>query len=460
MIQFPDSAEEFYRLRDDRTNRCSGNRSYQNVRCALSLSEDAATTLPGQAMFITAANLLSRWCRDVVLIAPSIGVHSSLAFGATDLRGFVLSQMRDADPFGSFAAAQGPIAVPIALVIGKPYLHVVATNSVHISANGWLAGMSHRNRIDQPCTDTSNCLGAVAASCLGVAQTFKLAIRVPEERYFREGIFDLFSLSWSNGNPALQSDVWPQQTEIGRVLMVGAGSVASSAAYCMRLTGLAGDIAILDKDIVKVENFNRSPIFGRHCFGSNKCEAIADFLKGSSLVADPHVLWWDEFMRPRNRMDFDYDLWLPLANDFGVRFSIQNNLPPLMIHASTSANWGVNHGRHIPGRGDCLADRFPDTKAADFACATAELTTTEGAVDAALPFSSLFAGLLITADIVRSQLPDYPQVPNFAFLDWYGTFETIQKWDRSARPGCICGQQILAMHESFNGKTRHWKLSQ
>jgi hypothetical protein len=34
----------------------------------------------------------------------------------------------------------------------------------------------------------------------------------------------------------------------------------------------------------------------------------------------------------------------------------------------------------------------------------------------------MFAGLLIAADLVRAQLPDYPQIPNFALFDWYGPF--------------------------------------
>ena len=42
--------------------------------------------------------------------------------------------------------------------------------------------------------------------------------------------------------------------------MVGAGSVGS-AVYCMRLAGVTGKVKVLDKDVIKIENFNRSPIF-------------------------------------------------------------------------------------------------------------------------------------------------------------------------------------------------------
>jgi hypothetical protein len=150
---------------------------------------------------------------------------------------------------------------------------------------------------------------------------------------------------------------------------------------------------------------------------------------------------------------------LPLANEFGVRHAMQHSVPPLMIHASTTANWGVNHGRHVPGRDDCLTDRFPVTVSADeLTCATAQVEIANVSVDAALPFASMFAGLLIAADLVRAQLLDYPHVPNFALFDWYGSLDAIQAWDRKPRSGCICRDQGRAFHERFNATTKYGKF--
>ena len=131
-----------------------------------------------------------------------------------------------------------------------------------------------------------------------------------------------------------------------------------------------------------------------------------------------------------------------------------------MIHASTpSKNWGVNHGRHIPGRDDCLADRFPVEASSDnLTCASGQVETSETVMDAALAFASLFAGLLITADLIRAQLPEYPQVPDFAFLDWYGSLDAIQTWNRKPRAACICREQGYDFHEQFNGSTKYWGL--
>ncbi len=241
--------------------------------------------------------------------------------------------------------------------------------------------------------------------------------------------------------------------------MVGVGSVGSSAAYCMRLARLAGRITIVDKDYVGVENFNRSPVFGYRTFGLPKSEAVAQFLRGSPLSPEPLPVWFDELIQQRTRESFDFDTWLPLANEFNVRANMQHNVPPLMIHASTSANWGVNHGRHVPGRDDCIIDRFRvGVSASDLACATGKITIQGSSIDAALPFSSFFAGLLVASDLVRAQLPEYPQIPNFAFLDWYGAFDTIQAWNKKPQAGCICTQQGRAFHERFNHRTKHWPL--
>jgi hypothetical protein len=137
---------------------------------------------------------------------------------------------------------------------------------------------------------------------------------------------------------------------------------------------------------------------------------------------------------------------------------MQSNLPPLMIHASTGADWGVYHGRHIPGRDDCLADRFPDDVPVDaMACSTAPIPTQQGSVDAALPFASLFAGLLVVADLVRSNISGYPQVENYANVDWHGQV-VVQKANRLPRPGCACIQERKSFHDRFNADSKYRHL--
>lgn len=452
---FPTSAAEFYELRDDRTNRCTAVRGYQNTTCILYLSSSLAETKAAQVTFLAAANLLSRWCRRVTLVAPCVALHPALGSPSGNLIETALKQMRDADPFGSFCAQDSPpqSVHDIALCVGDDVPELPAARPVFVNAVGWLASISQKRPSPILRTENENCVGPIAAACFGVAQVFKMALGIPENSLLRDGIFDLFRLDWTD---TLNAGPSPE-TDIGRLLMVGAGSVGSSAVYCMRMASVTGEITILDKDIVKIENFNRSPIFGRQTIGLSKSKAAAAHLAKSGLRAIALPVWWNDYIKKQYRKTFPFDVWLPLANDFGVRFSMQNNVPPLMIHASTTANWGVNHGRHLPSTDDCLADRFPnDGTSADLVCATGETIVQDERIDAALPFCSLFAGLLVTAELLRLQLPNYPQVPNFALLDWYATLDTIQKWDKAPRSSCICREQNRDFHQMFNKTTRHW----
>lgn len=49
-------------------------------------------------------------------------------------------------------------------------------------------------------------------------------------------------LEWSDEPRPLS---WPWSVDVGKVLMVGAGSVGSAAAYCARIAGLRGSVDIL-----------------------------------------------------------------------------------------------------------------------------------------------------------------------------------------------------------------------
>ncbi len=198
MNDFPTTAEEFYKLRDDRTNRSTNSRGYQDAAVAVHLSPAAAATAGAQTMLLVSANLLSRWCRKVTIVMPPTETHPALDMGSGDLGELVMAQMRDADPFGDFRiAASGDITSQMALWIGGGGQERPSPTGVFINASGWLASVSTKQPIDLPAGEDGNRLGAIAAACLGVAQIFKIAVGMPPTHYLREGILDLFRLDWS-----------------------------------------------------------------------------------------------------------------------------------------------------------------------------------------------------------------------------------------------------------------------
>lgn len=178
-------------------------------------------------------------------------------------------------------------------------------------------------------------------------------------------------------------------------------------------------------------------------------------LENSSLRLTAVESWWDEFASTKDTNDFD--ICLPLANERGVRWSMQHNAPPLMLHGSTGINGGVNFGRHLPGRGDCLVERFPETGGAPLVCATSKVSTPAGALDAALPFASVFAGLLVVADLGRLLMRCDPQVPNLAVMDFGSDLSTPLLIDRKAHPGCFCQDQgAIARRIRSNTRYAHY----
>jgi hypothetical protein len=460
MNQFPATAEEFYTLRDDRTNRCVATRRYQAARCLVTIDEALLNTFTGQVMLVTTCNLLSRWCRSVRVVCPQVSAHPLAGRGERHLKDAILTQMQDADPFGDFDfASEDKGHAEIQLHIGSD-LRAVAPMYAVITASGWYATLSKSGPISLPTSNDENCLGAIAAACLGVAQVFKYAIQSSNLPPLSEGVFDLFTLRRLKDDERIEVMPFAPAPNLGRMLMVGAGSVGSAAAYCLRALNASGDLMIVENDIVKIENFNRSPIFGKHCFAVNKAEAVAMSLGNSNINVQSFPGWWDDFIKAHGRKPHAYDIWFPLANEFGVRWSMQNNVPPLMVHASTTANWGVNHARHIPSKDDCLADRFPESvQKESLECSTSTIAMPEAAVDAALPFLSLFGGLLIAAELARLQIDGYPHAPNFAHIDFGGSLDHVQAWDKKARADCICKDHSKELHKTLNGETMYAQLS-
>ena len=454
---FPQTAAEFYARRDDRTNRCTLRREYQHTRCLVTGDARFLNTRVGQTLFVTACNLLSRWCRHVELAVPGEDCHALLNLPCVReprLYGAVLAMMTDADPFGVFAVVKTPSTnCDIQLHLG-PNPVQYSPHLVCAAANGWLAELATNGPISLELKG-DNSIGALAAACLSGAQVFKIA--TTHEPVLRDGVLNLWNLSWSEEGVNTSGDA-ACEGDVGSIVLIGAGSVGSAAVYSMHMAGITTQVRVIEGDRVKVENFNRSPLFGRQTYGANKGHALQIALANSSVgILEVHEGWWDSYVQQHGRPQGD--LWLPLANEFGVRWSVQNNYPPVMVHASTGVNWTVNFGRHIPLRDDCMMDRFPDDAPVEaIACATGQVQVRDTRIDAALPFASLFAGVLIAADILRLTIPGYPHTPNYSAVDFGGTMESIHSWDRQPRSGCICTKQLPGLFTSVNNGSRYANL--
>lgn len=365
--------------------------------------------------------------------------------------------MSDADPFGKFTTvSKNNDEERLTLYLGSRE-PMPPPSSVTIDAAGWYAALNKSLPAAVCAEHAINPFGSLVAACLGVAELFKMACCLPQEQLSPPLVFDCFRLQTVTGDTI--SLAYPTKVDFGRLLLVGAGSVGSALAYVIKIIAPHGELAVVDDDKVKIENFNRSPIFGVGNLGLSKAQAIETFLK-DVLSVKSYDKDWNSFLEIcPDRKTMPFDVWIAVANEKNVRAAMQNAFPPLMIHASTGRNWLVNFGRHIPFRDDCLLDRFPSSaNEAQMKCSMVQVALPEGTVDAALPFLSFLAGVLIAADLVRLNLPGYPQTPNHCFFGFSDKF-VANGWDRSAYENCICRKQSFDIWSNLNRMTKFAALT-
>lgn len=439
MRPFPDSADAFYDLRDDRTNRCPGTDGYQNQHVAVACHPRVLDTARGLLMLQVSAALLARWCRRTSIVASAAAPVES-----------VVTRMEDADPFGSFKRVDSvPDDADLVLDLGGS---AGIRGAVRAQGWGWLAAVGPGAPLTADTTPEPCLLGAAAAACLGVAEVFRRAVGL--EPLLDTRCIDMFGLAVT-GLP--QRVAAPPSRDLGPVLLVGAGAVGSAVAYITAACGFTGRFTVIDLDEVKVENFNRSPLFGRATYGRRKASVVAEALRASGSWADAFDRSWDEFVTTHSLTDYRGGVWVPVADEQNVRWSIQHNYPPLAVHASTSPNWTVSFGRHLPGLDDCLLCRFPVAASdeSSLGCSTANVHV-QGvpATSAALPFVALLAGVLVVAELARLTVrPSASSQPNWAQLDLYPPGFALQTAAREPLASCECGSQV-AVSRRINGGTR------
>lgn len=404
--------------------------------------------------------MLSRWCRQIEFGFPDTPLVERLQLASfKTLHERIAAEVNDADPFGRFTfRAPRSADVQYALGVGKG-----ASNEpvdFTIDGDGWLAcagkgdrsfGISHRG---------SNTVGPALAACIGVADAFKVATRMPDASRVRGVVLSGFELGPADlATPKGPPEV-AERVPLGNVEVIGLGSVGSGVVYLLAMLPIFGSARLVDHDVVKIENLNRSPLFGVSDVAKPKVEVAERYLR-PFVTVEAYPYRYDEFIKLEGRRPGDVDLMLALANDFGVRSFIENNFPPVQVYGTTTPDWGINYHRHIPLREDCSLCRFPtDGEQANFVCSETQIETEQGErVDAALPFLSMAAAALTVGDLMKLQLPGYPFTPNFAFLDFKDGLEFILPYQRMPQASCACTSRSIGIHRRYLKGTRFGPLS-
>ncbi len=381
-------------------------------------------TPAGHLLLTALCNLLARAHRRIALVGDLTGgLLCGDAFSSRRLEAATAGLITAIHPFRDVVVtARVPDCDPL-LRIGLGC--VAGSWDVRVGARGWMADFGTAAETIEP----DALWGAALAACLAANCAFQRQLDRPVAI---DGTFNL----WERGAPGGAQGPAPAPVDVGRVLQAGVGGVGSAVDYWLALVGVAGSWLLVDGDSVSIDNLNRQVYFlasDTVYAGSarNKAQTVAARM-GPVVEADPH--WYGT---TDATVEGSYDLVLALANEYGVRAALQARGDALLLHATTSRSWQAQLHRHILGVDDCILCRIPEPLAR-MTCSTGALAPRQP--DAALPFLSATAGLLLAGEVSRLALSDRRQTEaNFHSVILRRATPAVQGVRHRCQAGCPYG---------------------
>lgn len=467
------SADAFYDERDDRTRRLVADiRDYAARRIECWVDPAAASNITVQRMTLVACNLTARWARHVRLVCP-LGVplapELSRLHGETTLDQRVLREMTLADPFGNWCVGApadvvrskdenaplrlfiGPWVAPSSDFVGDISPAEPVGDDYHIDAAWWTAfaarGSSGTATARPWRTDAPGAVPAAAlAGALGAADLFKRAIGHQGTHAMPTCAWDVWDHSFTRDAHAWSGAVTrsvPTAVHWGRTLLAGVGAIGSALTYLADLAPMDGELTLLDRDHVETSNLNRSPLFTvlDVVHSVAKTDVVASYVAERGVRVDTLFGTWAELGAAVQARSFD--VWISLTNEDGAWAQVPFQLPPVVLHGTTTSGWGFGAGRHVPRRDDCTLCRMPRPHAAFRGpCAEGEIgqsteLATSAPVRASLPFLSTAAAALVLGERMKLDVGSAVLgLPNDVAADLSAGLPVVQVLRRGPVAGC------------------------
>jgi hypothetical protein len=433
-----------------------------------------------QQIALLACNLTARWARRVRVVMPlNVALHERLrrdGYSTLDQR--IIAEMRGADPFGDFRLVSSAEAQhdertesPLRLLIGSWLEPLesktkIAVDDYIVSAGGW----SVFGRRGSGLTEGIASLLAITpaaglAASLGAADLFKRAVGHPREQWVPDFAWCLWIHRLTRQIPEyIEEHRVSGDVDFGRTLLAGVGAIGSALVYLFDMMRLQGQLTLLDRDCVELSNLNRSPLFDiSHVLaGDLKTVVSAHYLERHNLeLSHINGTWHEHAARIVNE---PYDVWISFTNEDGAWAEVPFQLPPVVLHGTTTSGWGFSAGRHIPRREDCTLCRMP-RPAAEFRgpCAEGEIepVETSAPVRASLPFLSSASASLVLAELVKLNSPASIQLPNDVSADLRYGLPALMSLTRLTNPACRgCRAAFSTRWAARGGRGRYCSYSE
>ena len=318
------------------------------------------------------------------------------------------------------------------------------SDDYHVHAVGWSAlgrrggdPVVRSRDLDRAATVAA----AGLAGSLGAADLFKRAIGQGRESWMTTCSWDMWGAQLRTGCESwryVSTRAVPEALDLRRTLLGGVGAIGSAFIYLADLGVMTGDLLLLDRDTVDATNLNRSPLFTvlDALDAVPKTAAGQLYLSGRGVNVIRRDGTWREHAEAIGVQPFD--AWISLTNEDGAWAELPFQLPPVVLHATTTSGWGFGAGRHIPRVEDCTLCRMP-RPATEFRgpCAEGQIDEVRPEIRASLPFlSTAAASLLLAIYMQLSAVTEAPQLANDISADLGVGLRAVIALHRGATQGC------------------------
>jgi hypothetical protein len=455
--------DNWHNDRDLRTDNCEGvTPTYKKAVIHVIVTEDIGQFRVQLMTFLT-LKILSKWCRHIYLTVQQTTSHLSSC--KENYEDFLRKEITAADPECNLCINDDNQSLPvtIALFVGTPNENA-KYDFVSINASGWVAVCAFNKTTSILSTNSNINIGACFAATLANAELFRYMVEIRSNQYTK-----WYSL-WENAVLDYAPDITFYGNDIpvidfGRIHLIGCGAIGSSFATLFPFVNCKAEFLLVDPDHVKHHNVSSSLLFNFNDAEGRllKVDLCKTYLLKTGLKAK-------EFVGDYNSYEFNHqgtdisgaDIVLCFANENNIWATIQNGYPPLCFHATTSKSWGINIGRHIPLKDNCLMCTFQDMVEVNYVpvCAEAEIEIEKGnkkqTHTAILPFLSPAAALITLAEMIKTLIipPSFDSELVFNMKTSEGIF--VGKGEQFGSCFICKGQQELYDELGLAGK--FWNL--
>jgi hypothetical protein len=380
-------------MRDDDAPRARDSRLYEygakplpkSDRLIVTADADYLARFSGQVAVLTFLNLFGRCSRAISVDLPSVPIVSPLPWAGANLADHVLKGLYAADPHGDYERGKASTTT-CHVHFGR------AGGQMNVFGAGWRASVGGAPAAFN--ADDLNPFGPATAAVMAATRLFVDRLR-PSPSTHTVNAFD-----WTNDIDTEYR--YAALPDLGRLWVVGTGSVGSAVLYFLTLATNRFTAHLFDHDVVEEHNITRSPIFTQADVGNDKAAVAGAFLSACGIEHEPHAVALHQAPLWLARSPGTPDILVPTANEYDVRHLIETSLPPIQIYGTTGRNWQASVIRHIPLVDPCSLCLFPPDTFAPSECATNSSPQEPlKRNDSSLPFLSFAAGLMAAAEIVK-----------------------------------------------------------